>query len=237
MQASGCRGISSRSLPSTWLLAFAIWASLRLLGVPQAMLWGALAGVMRFVPYVGVAIAALFATALSFAVDPGWSLAASTLAVFIVLDMIAAQLLEPRLYGHATGLSPLSVVVGAIFWSALWGPVGLVLSTPLTLCLLVVGRHLKGFGILELLLGDIQPLTLPQRFYQRALAGDPHEIIADARAFLKSDSLREVLRSGSVASLALGAVGCGIRVNRHGSAPEDPPRHRRGRYSLEQEGP
>ena len=172
-------------------LAFgvAIWAGLRLLGVPQAMLWGALAGIMRFVPYVGVAIAALFATALSFAVDPGWSLAASTLAVFIVLDIIAAQLLEPRLYGHATGLSPLSVVVGAIFWSSLWGPVGLVLSTPLTLCLLVAGRHMKAFGILELLLGDVQPLTLPQRFYQRALAGDPHEIIANARAFLKSNTL------------------------------------------------
>jgi predicted PurR-regulated permease PerM len=172
-------------------LAFgvAIWASLRLLGVPQAMLWGALAGVMRFVPYVGVVIAALFATALSFAVDPGWSLAASTLAVFIALDIIAAQFLEPRLYGHATGLSPLSVVVGAIFWSSLWGPVGLVLSTPLTLCLLVTGRHMKAFGILELLLGDVQPLTLPQRFYQRALAGDPHEIIANARAFLKSNTL------------------------------------------------
>ena len=172
-------------------LAFgvAIWASLRLLGVPQAMLWGALAGVMRFVPYVGVIIAALFATALSFAVDPGWSLSVSTLALFIVLDIIAAQLLEPRLYGHATGLSPLSVVVAAIFWSSLWGPVGLILSTPLTLCLLVAGRHIKTFGILELLLGDVQPLTLPQRFYQRALAGDPHEIMVNARAFLKSNTL------------------------------------------------
>ena len=168
---------------------FAISASLRLLGVPQAMLGGALAGVMRFVPYVGVVIAALFATALSLAVDPGWSLAASTLAVFIALDIIAAQFLEPRLYGHATGLSPLSVVIGAIFWSSLWGPVGLALSTPLTLCLLVAGRHMKAFGILELLLGDVQPLTLPQRFYQRALAGDPHEIIANARAFLKGNTL------------------------------------------------
>ena len=172
-------------------LAFgvAIWASLRLLGVPQAMLWGALAAVMRFVPYVGVIIVALFATALSFAVDPGWSLSVSTLALFIVLDIIAAQLLEPRLYGHATGLSPLSVVVAAILWSSLWGPVGLILSTPLTLCLLVAGRHIKTFGILELLLGDVQPLTLPQRFYQRALAGDPHEIMVNARTFLKSNSL------------------------------------------------
>ncbi len=167
----------------------AIWAALSILSVPQAVLWGTLAGVMRFVPYVGVAIAALFATALALAVDPGWWLPVSTLVVFIGLDIVAAQLLEPRLYGHATGLSPLLVVVAAIFWSSLWGPVGLVLSTPLTLCLLVAGRHMKGFALLELVLGDVQPLTLPQRFYQRALAGDPHEIIANARTFLKSNSL------------------------------------------------
>ena len=97
--------------------------------------------------------------------------------------------MEPHLYGHATGLSPLSVVVAAIFWSWLWGPAGLILSTPLTLCLLVAGRHMKGLGVFELLLGNAQPLTLPQRFYQRALSGDPHEIIANARAFLKKDSL------------------------------------------------
>ena len=109
--------------------------------------------------------------------------------LFILLDIIVGQLVEPHLYGHATGLSPLSVVVGAIFWSWLWGPAGLILSTPLTLCLLVAGRHMKGLGMLEVLLGNAQPLTLPQRFYQRALSGDPHEIIADARAFLKSDSL------------------------------------------------
>ncbi len=167
----------------------AIWLSLSVLRLPQALLCGILAGVMRFVPYVGVAIAALFAAALAFAVDPGWSLALSTLGVFIVLDIILGQLVEPHLYGHATGLSPLSVVIGAIFWSWLWGPAGLILSTPITLCLLVAGRHMKGLGVLELVLGDAQPLTLPQRFYQRALSGDPHEIIANARAFLKHDSL------------------------------------------------
>ncbi len=167
----------------------AIWLSLSLLHVPQAMLFGTLAGVMRFVPYVGVAIAALLSTALAFAVDPGWSLALSTLALFIVLDIIVGQLLEPHLYGHATGLSPLSVVVAAIFWSALWGPVGLILSTPLTLCLVVAGRHVKALRMLELLLSDAQALTLPQKFYQRALSGDPHEIIADARVFLKRNSL------------------------------------------------
>src|SRR3984893_2231470 len=172
-------------------LAFgvAIWLSLSLLRVPQAMLFGTLAGVMRFVPYVGVGIAALLSGTLAFAVDPGWSLAASTLAVFILLDIIVGQLVEPHLYGHATGLSPLSVVVAAIFWSSLWGTVGLILSIPLTLCLVVAGRHIKSLGILELLLSDAQALTLPQKFYQRALSADPHEILTDARAFLKRNCL------------------------------------------------
>ena len=171
------------------VFAVAIGVSLSILRVPQAALLGALAGVMRFVPYVGVGIAALFATALAFAVDPGWSLAAGTLGVFILFDTIAGQLLEPHLYGHAAGLSPLAVVVGAIFWSWLWGPVGLILSTPLTVCLVVAGQHMKALGILELLLSDAQALTLPQRFYQRALSGDPQEIIASAREFLRRDSL------------------------------------------------
>ena len=172
-------------------LAFglAIWMSLSLLRLPQALLCAILAGVLRFVPYVGVGMAALFAAVLAFAVDPGWSLAVSTVGVFILLDLVVGQLVEPHLYGHATGLSPLSVVVSAIFWSWLWGPIGLILSVPLTLCLLVAGRHMKGLGVLELLLGNAQPLTLPQRFYQRALSSDPHEIIATARAFLKNDSL------------------------------------------------
>ena len=171
------------------VFAVAIGVSLSLLRVPQAALLGSLAGVMRFVPYVGVGIASLFTTALAFAVDPGWSLAAGTLGVFILFDTIAGQLLEPHLYGHAAGLSPLAVVVGAIFWSWLWGPVGLILSTPLTVCLVVAGQHMKALRILELLLSNAQALTLPQRFYQRALSGDPQEIIASAREFLRRDSL------------------------------------------------
>jgi predicted PurR-regulated permease PerM len=173
------------------LFGVAIWTCLSLLHLPQAMLCGALAGTMRFVPYVGTGIAALFSAALAFAVDPGWSLAASTLATFILLDLIAAQLLEPHVYGHATGLTPLSVVVAAIFWSALWGPVGLIVSIPLTLCLVVAGRHMKALGVLEVLLSDAQPLTLPQRFYQRALSGDSQEIITNARTFLKKNSLAD----------------------------------------------
>lgn len=169
--------------------AAATWLSLSLLHIPQAMLLGTLAGVLRFVPYVGVGIAAIISTALAFAVDPGWSMAAGALGTFVVLDVVAGQLLEPQLYGHATGLSPLAVVIATIFWSSLWGPLGLILSTPLTLCLVVAGRHTKALGMLDLLLSDARALTLPQRFYQRAVSGDPHEIIADARAFLKNDSL------------------------------------------------
>jgi predicted PurR-regulated permease PerM len=166
-----------------------IGIGLALLGLPHATLWGTLAAIMRFVPYVGLWIAALFSTVVALAVVPGWSLALETLGLFILADVVAGQIVEPQLYGHATGLSPLSVVVAAIFWGALWGPVGLILSTPLTLCLVVGGRHIKALRLLDLLLGDAQVLTLPQKFYQRALSGDSHEIILVARAFLKRNSL------------------------------------------------
>ena len=166
----------------------AVGLGLIIVGLPHALLWGALAGVLRFVPYIGVWIAALFATVLAAAVDPGWTLFIATLGLFVIVELLAGQLVEPQLYGHTTGLSPLSVVVAAIFWSWLWGPVGLIVSTPLTLCLVVAGRHIKALSLLDILLGDNQALTMPQRFYQRALSGDSQEIIAAARAFLKRNS-------------------------------------------------
>jgi len=166
----------------------AIGLGLAIVGLPQAALWGTLATLLRFVPYVGIWLAALLATVLAIAVVPGWSLAINTLALFVVVELLAGQAVEPNLYGHTTGLSPLSVVVAAIFWSALWGPIGLVLSTPLTLCLLVLGRHIRALNFLDLLLGDTQGLTLPQKFYERALSGDADEILAAARAFLKRNS-------------------------------------------------
>jgi len=169
----------------------ALGLGLALLGLPHAMMWGALAATLRFVPYVGIWIAALFATALAVAVVSGWSLALGTLAVFFTVEVVAAQFVEPNLYGHATGLSPLSVVVAAIFWTSLWGPMGLILSTPLTLCLVVGGRHIPALGFLDLLLGDSEALTLPQKFYQRALSGDAREIIGNARQFLKANSLAD----------------------------------------------
>ena len=169
-------------------VGLAIWLGLAVIGLPNALLWGALTAVLRFVPYIGVWLAALLAALLAAAVTPGWTLLLVTLGLFVIVEMLVSQLVEPQLYGHATGLSPLAVVVSAIFWSWLWGPMGLVLSTPLTLCLVVVGRHVRAFTLLGILLGDTPALTLPQRFYQRALSGDADEIIAAARIFLRQRS-------------------------------------------------
>jgi predicted PurR-regulated permease PerM len=166
----------------------ALWIGLAIIGLPHALLWATLAAVLRFVPYVGLWIAALFSTVLAAAVDPGWALAIKTLGLFVIVDSIAGQLVEPQLYGHTTGLSPLAVVIAAIFWSWIWGPVGLILSTPLTMCLVVAGRHMKALSLLDVLLSDNQALTMPQRFYQRALSADSDEIIASARVFLKQQS-------------------------------------------------
>ena len=141
---------------------------------------------------------------LAAAVDPGWSLAVGTLALFVIVELIAGQVVEPQLFGHTTGMSPLSVVIAAIFWSWLWGPIGLVVSTPLTLCLVVAGRHVKALSLLDILLGDNHALTMPQRFYQRALSADSDEIIASARVFLKRDSFAALLRSGADAGTASG---------------------------------
>jgi predicted PurR-regulated permease PerM len=162
-----------------------IFIGLKIIGLPNAPLWATLTVVMRFVPYVGVWLVAVLATVLAAAVSPGWSLMLMTIGWYALVELIVAELVEPQLYGHNTGLSPLAVVVAAIFWSWLWGPIGLVVSTPLTLCLVVAGRHVKALSLLDILLGDMPALTMPQRFYQRALSGDSDEIIASARVFLK----------------------------------------------------
>lgn len=166
-----------------------VWGGLAGIGLPHAMLWGTLAALLRFIPYIGFPLAALGAALLAAAVDPGWMLMGLTLALFGLVEVAAAQVIEPQLYGHNTGLSPLSVVVAAIFWGWLWGPVGLLVSTPLTLCLVVAGRHVQALAFLDILLGDMPALTLSQRFYQRALSGDAHEIIAAARQYLKRKPL------------------------------------------------
>lgn len=180
-----------------------VWLGLSILGLSQALLWGAMAAILRFIPYVGVWIAAFCATLLAAAISPGWSLAVMTLMLFLVIEVVFAQLVEPKLYGHTTGLSPLSVVIAAIFWSWIWGPVGLVLSTPLTLCLVVAGRYFRALNMFEILLGEIPALTRPQNFYQRALSGDTQEIIASARRILKRKSFAAYCDSVLVPALHL----------------------------------
>jgi predicted PurR-regulated permease PerM len=183
-----------------------VWLGLSLIGLSQALLWGAMAAILRFIPYVGVWIAACCATLLAAAISPGWSLVIMTLLLFLFIEVIFAQWVEPKLYGHTTGLSPLSVVIAAIFWSWIWGPVGLVLSTPLTLCLVVAGRYFRALNMFEILLGEIPALTLPQNFYQRALSGDTQEIITSARQILKRKSFAAYCDTVVIPALHLARV-------------------------------
>jgi predicted PurR-regulated permease PerM len=183
-----------------------VGVGLMLVGCPDAPLWAALTVVLRFLPFVGVWIAASFATLLAAAVSPDWTPALLALGVFLLAELIASQIVEPHFYGHSTGLSPLTIVIGAIFWNWLWGPVGLIVSTPLTLCLLVAGRHIKSLHLLNVLLGDTPALTMSQRFYQRALSDDPDEVIAGARKFLKLNSFAVYCDSVLIPALQLAAI-------------------------------
>jgi predicted PurR-regulated permease PerM len=166
-----------------------IGAGLAFLGVPSPLLWGVLAMLLRFVPYIGSLISALLPVALAAAVDPHWGLAISTLILFVLAEGITGQVVEPMTYGTTTGLSPVAVLVVAVFWSWLWGPIGLILSTPLTLCLVVVGRHVKRLEFFDVLLGDRPALTPVETFYQRLLAHDPDEVQEEAEQLLQTRSL------------------------------------------------
>lgn len=131
-----------------------IGVGLLAIGVPNPVLFGILSSLLRFVPYVGSLISALLPMTLAAAVDPGWSLVLWTALLYLVVESVTGQVVEPLLYAHNTGLSPFSVVVAAIFWSWLWGPIGLVLSTPLTMGLVVIGQHVEGLRFLDTMLGD-----------------------------------------------------------------------------------
>jgi hypothetical protein len=166
-----------------------IGVGLFLIGVPSPVLWGILGALLRFVPYIGSAIAAILPIALAAGVSPGWMMAVETAALFLAVETLIGQFLEPLIYGHSTGLSPVSVVVAAIFWTWLWGPIGLILSTPLTLCLVILGRHVQRLEFLDVILGDRPALTPVENFYQRMLANDPDEALDQAELLLKECSL------------------------------------------------
>jgi hypothetical protein len=184
----------------------AIGVGLRLIGVPSAALWGVLAGLLRFVPYIGPLLAAVAPLTLAAAVDSGWSTTIYVALLFLIIEPLTGYVVEPLLYGHSTGLSPMSVIVAAVFWTWMWGPVGLILSTPLTLCLVVMGRHVKSLEFFDVLLGDRPALSEVNRFYQRTLANDPDEALDQAEKMLADRSLVDYYDSVVLPGLKLAAA-------------------------------
>jgi hypothetical protein len=183
--------------------AVPIGIGLWLIGVPNPILWGMLAMLLRFVPYIGPIIAALFPLALSVAVDPGWTMLAWTAALFVTVELIINNLVEPWLYGSSTGLSALAIILAATFWTWLWGPIGLLLSTPLTSCVVVLGRHVPQLQFLDIAFGNRPVLAPEERFYQRMLAGNPVEAAHHAEEFLKEKPLSAYYDEVAIRGLAL----------------------------------
>ena len=183
-----------------------IGIGLWLIGVPNPILWGIFTALMRFVPYIGAFLSALLPLMLAAAVDPGWNMVLATAALFIVLEPLVGQFIEPLLYGHSTGLSPFAVLVSALFWTWLWGPVGLLLSTPLTVCLVVLGRHVDKLEFLDVLFGDRPALTPVENFYQRMLADDPDEAQELAEVILAQCSLSSYYDEVALKGLQLAAT-------------------------------
>ena len=174
-----------------------------LIGVPNAALWGVMFLVLRFVPYIGTWVTALFPLALSLAIAPGWSAFFETFGLFIAVELITSQAVEPWLFGASAGLSPVAVLVAATFWTWLWGPIGLVLSTPLTVCLVVIGRYVPALRYFAVLLGDEAPLAVEESFYQRLLAADDAEAAEQAETFLKSGSLADFCDQIAIPALSM----------------------------------
>jgi len=166
-----------------------IGIGLYLIGVPNPVIWAIFSALMRFVPYLGAVLSAILPMALAAAVDPGWNMMIAVAILFIVLEPLTGQVFEPIFYGQSTGLSPFAVLVSALFWTWLWGPVGLILSTPLTACLVVLGRYVEHLEFLDVLFGDRPALTPVQNFYQRILAGDSEEVLGHAELILQQCSL------------------------------------------------
>ena len=183
-----------------------IGLGLWLIGVPSAALWGVLAGLLRFVPYLGPLLAAVAPLTLAAAIDPGWSKTTYVAVLFLIVEPLTGYVVEPLLYGHSTGLSPMSVIVAAVFWTWIWGPVGLILSTPLTLCLVVMGRHVKSLEFFDVLLGDRPALSEVNRFYQRALANDPDEALDQAEKMLADRPLVDYYDAVVLPGLKLAAA-------------------------------
>lgn len=186
------------------IIGVGLWA----IGVPSAPFWGMLALVLRFVPYIGAIVAAILPLIVATAVDPGWSMMLMTAALFLIVEPLIGHVIEPMVYGHSSGLSPVAVVASATFWTWLWGPIGLILATPLTMCLVVLGRHMERLRFLEVLLGDRAALTPSEIAYQRMLAGDPIGATEQAQAFLKGRALVDYYEEILIGALRPSARAC-----------------------------
>lgn len=170
-----------------------IGVGLMVLGVPGALLWGCLTIVLRFIPYIGTFVAAAFPIIISLAVAPDWRGPLMVAGLIVAVETLCGQVIEPLLLASGTGLSPIAVLASALFWGWLWGPVGLLLSTPIAVCLAVMGKHFPRMAVLDLLLSDKVALVPEARLYQRLLAGDPEESARIVAEFRKQrTSLAEV---------------------------------------------
>jgi len=174
--ASRVARVLSLQLMTNFGFAVAVGVGLFALGMPNALLWGVLAGGLRFVPYVGTALGAVLPTLIAFAVTPGWAQPLLVLGWIVACDLVIGQIVEPLLFGDSTGVTPLALIMSALFWGTLWGPVGLLLSTPLAICLLVLGRHVPHLGFLQIVLGDEPALPPYQQIYRRLI----RKAVADA---------------------------------------------------------
>lgn len=174
-----------------------------LIGVPSALLWGLLIVLFRYIPFVGALIIATVPFMLAFAIDPGWGMLLKSLALFLLLDLTTANIIEPRLYGSSTGVSPIAILLSAMFWATLWGPVGLILSTPMTVCLVVIGRHLPQFQFLETLLGSDPVLSPAERLYQRMLKGDEEDAIEIAEDFAEQHDRTQLVEAVMLPALRM----------------------------------
>lgn len=177
--------------------------ALYLIGIPNAWFLGVVAAILRFLPYVGAPLAALAPIGLSLAVFPGWFHGAATICLFLVLELVVANFIEPRLYGAHVGLSPIAILVAAVFWTLIWGVPGLILSTPLTVCLVVMGRYVPTLGFLSVVLGDEEVLSPESQYYQRLLATDQHEARQILELYLKEKPLEELYSSVVIPALRL----------------------------------
>jgi hypothetical protein len=169
-----------------------IGIGLYFIGVPHALLWGFLASVLRYIPYVGPWIAAIFPVTLSLLISPGWVQPILVVLLFVTFELISNLIVEPLVYGQSIGVSQAALIVAIAFWTWLWGPMGLVLAAPLTVCLVVLGKYVPQLKFFDILLGDEPPLSAEMNFYQRLLARDPDEASDIVREQLQTLSLGEV---------------------------------------------